>query len=271
MLCGWRCWFKPVALGKSNERLCSTLKGTAYMRLRCVALVFCLMSALAFDQVAVVQRNVNLRSDPSTSSEPIALLKPPARLTLLGADNQNGYYHVRTADGREGWVYGRNVSIAEGSGVPPAPEIPGPTTPSSRVGPADIYPDSVKTPGVANPDITQDNIADNLCSLKWSTKLIRPPTTITSPLKFSQMKTYSDTVADSDAGCMLHSNNVKCYEEDHLISLEDRVCRLCRHHRTHLLESSSDQSQFVESASRRLGVFAGRKLIPQRLLVVLLV
>src|ERR1019366_5378504 len=46
----------------------------------------------------------------------------------------------------------------------------------TRIGPADIYPDSARTPGFANPDITQANIADNLCSPTWSTSSIRPPT-----------------------------------------------------------------------------------------------
>jgi len=191
------------------------------MRLGCVAVSFCLMSSSAFDQVAVVQRNVNLRSDPSTGADPITLLTPPARLALVEADKKNGYFHVRTADGQEGWVYSRNVSIVEGPAGPEAAAGPGPTSPSGRVGPPEIYPDPVKTPGVANPDITQANIADNLCSLNWSTKLIRPPSSYTSPLKRSQMGPYGDTVSDADASCVLHSDNSKCYEEDHLISLEN--------------------------------------------------
>ena len=35
------------------------------------------------------------------------------------------------------------------------------------------------------------------------------------------MKDYKDTVSDKDATCPLHSNSTKCYEEDHLISLEN--------------------------------------------------
>jgi hypothetical protein len=41
---------------------------------------------------------------------------------------------------------------------------------SSRIGPAEIYPDSAMTPGAANPDVTQHNIQDNICSRRWSTK-----------------------------------------------------------------------------------------------------
>ena len=59
-----------------------------------------------------VVRNVNLRSDPSTTNDPIRLLRPPADLGLLSPDKVSGYYHVRTIDGKKGWVWARNVSIA---------------------------------------------------------------------------------------------------------------------------------------------------------------
>ena len=85
---------------------------------------------------------------PSTSVKPITLLTPPAQLTLVEPNQQNAFYHVRTSDGKEGWVWAKNITLN-----PPAP---------TRLGPPEIYPDPVKTPGLANPDITQDNIADNL-------------------------------------------------------------------------------------------------------------
>ena len=43
---------------------------------------------------------------------------------------------------------------------------------SRRIGPADIYPDPVRTPGAANPQVTQQNIKGNICDRHWSTKLI---------------------------------------------------------------------------------------------------
>jgi len=91
----------------------------------------------------------------------------------------------------------------------------------TRIGPAEIYPDSTRTPGLANPDITQDNSADNLCNPTCSTKTIRPPTPYTDPLKLTQMQKCRDTLSDPNAACMLSSNNKGCYEEDHLISLEN--------------------------------------------------
>ena len=59
-----------------------------------------------------------------------------------------------------------------------------------------------------------------LCSKKWSTDQVRPPSSYTSKLKLVQMRQYSDSVADNRKKCLPGSNNPKCYEEDHLISLE---------------------------------------------------
>jgi hypothetical protein len=105
---------------------------------------------------------------------------------------------------------------------------------SSRIGPADIYPDSAMTPGAANPQVTQQNIQDNICNRHWSTKLIRPPAGYTSRLKRKQLREYGDTVhqprvqlINPNTGkvdttrCVAHSDNMACYEEDHLIPLED--------------------------------------------------
>ena len=103
-----------------------------------------------------------------------------------------------------------------------------------RIGPAEIYPDPVRTPGAANPQVTQQNIKDNICNRHWSTKLIRPPAGYTSRLKRKQLREYGDTVHQAraqlinpktgkvdTARCVAHSDNMACYEEDHLISLED--------------------------------------------------
>jgi hypothetical protein len=79
----------------------------------------------------------------------------------------------------------------------------------ARVGPPDIYPDPIRTPGAADPDITQDNIQENICNPNWSTKSIRPPVNYTNRLKLEQIREFAD--ADT---------NPRDYEEDHLISLE---------------------------------------------------
>jgi hypothetical protein len=102
------------------------------------------------------------------------------------------------------------------------------------VGPADSYPDAAMTPGAANPEITQEIINDNICNRHWSTKLIRPSTGYTNRLKCKQLREYRDTfhqtraeLINPDIGkvdttrCAANSDSVACYEEDHLVSLED--------------------------------------------------
>src|SRR6476469_7449368 len=58
-----------------------------------------------------VTRNVNLRVDASTALDPIEMLRPPERLDLIEPGKVNGYYHVRSEDGDEGWVWGNNVRV----------------------------------------------------------------------------------------------------------------------------------------------------------------
>ena len=67
--------------------------------------------------------------------------------------------------------------------------------------------DIVRTPGVVNPDVTQQNIASTICKHGW-TRTIRPPTDYTNALKLKQVREYDVGGSPSD------------YQEDHLISLE---------------------------------------------------
>jgi hypothetical protein len=121
--------------------------------------------------------------------------------------------------------------FAAGIGLVPAYAPP---AQHSRIGPADIYPDPVRTPGIANPNVNQRNIQDNICNPQWSTKLIRPPSEYTTRLKRTQLREYGDTVHQTRAElinaetgkvdttrCVANSDNMACYEEDHLIPLED--------------------------------------------------
>lgn len=80
---------------------------------------------------------------------------------------------------------------------------------TARVGPPDVYPDPIRTPGATDPDITQDSIYENICNPGWSTRSIRPPAHYTDQLKREQIRDfgYADT-------------NTRDYEEDHLIPLE---------------------------------------------------
>jgi len=70
------------------------------------------------------------------------------------------------------------------------------------------WPDRFKTPGVANPKVTQANIKRTICRSGW-TKTIRPPSSYTTALKKQQIVEYG------------YSNKKPgSYEEDHLISLQ---------------------------------------------------
>jgi hypothetical protein len=86
--------------------------------------------------------------------------------------------------------------------------------------PLDV-PDPRLTPGVTNPLVTQANIAQNICSRDFKTAAFRPKPAYTNALKRKQLREYGDTVKDPNAMCMQHSNNPRCYEEDHLIAIED--------------------------------------------------
>jgi hypothetical protein len=79
----------------------------------------------------------------------------------------------------------------------------------AHAGPPDIYPDSARTPGATNPDITQENIRQTICNPRWSTKSIRPEASYTNRLKIEQIGEYG--YSDS---------RLKDYEEDHFIPLE---------------------------------------------------
>jgi len=79
----------------------------------------------------------------------------------------------------------------------------------ARIGPADIYPDPLRTPGATNPDIAQANVRDTICNPRWSTKSIRPPASYTNRLKIEQIREYG--YSDS---------TLRDFEEDHFIPLE---------------------------------------------------
>jgi hypothetical protein len=73
-------------------------------------------------------------------------------------------------------------------------------------GPA-VVADTLRTPGVLNPDVTQATIASTICRHGW-TATVRPPTTYTDALKLRQLREYG------------LSGPASAYQEDHLISLE---------------------------------------------------
>src|SRR5919109_135468 len=88
--------------------------------------------------------------------------------------------------------------------APPPEGTPAPVVGCQMRG---ALPDPSCTPGVANPDVVQGNIAVTICRVGW-TATIRPPVDYTDPLKLRQMQAYGETGSPAD------------YEEDHLIPLE---------------------------------------------------
>lgn len=84
----------------------------------CVPLFTLLLASVTVAQTVTVTRNVNLRADATTSSAVIELLKSGATLTLLEPAKQNGFYHVKAADGQGGWVWARSVNVENAASSP---------------------------------------------------------------------------------------------------------------------------------------------------------
>jgi uncharacterized protein YgiM (DUF1202 family) len=63
-------------------------------------------------QQATASRNVILRRDPSTASPALEHLPKGARLVLVDATADGGFYHVRTEDDQVGWVLSTYVRVS---------------------------------------------------------------------------------------------------------------------------------------------------------------
>jgi hypothetical protein len=82
-----------------------------------VLALFGVRAPSAEGQTVLVQRNVNLRRDPSTNQPPIRLLRPPEELDLLDTAKTNNYYRVHRDESDEsGWVWANNVRLMADSG-----------------------------------------------------------------------------------------------------------------------------------------------------------
>ena len=164
-------------------------------------------SAASEAVAAVVARKSVLHSGPATNSSSDGTVAKGTVVSVLGQRPSSGYVKVETPDDGVGWISARNLHPVDAASPSPAPSAT-----AARVGPADIYPDPVRTPGATNPNITQANIGQTICNpdrLQWSTRAIRPPVSYTNPLKAQQIREYG-----------YGDTNLQAYEEDHLISLE---------------------------------------------------
>jgi hypothetical protein len=90
-----------------------------------LAVPFCASPLIG--QTVTVTRNVNLRPDPSSEYPPIRLLTPSEPpLTLIEPSPESGYYHVRTINGEEGYVWSKNIHIRAAPAAPATTIQPGP-------------------------------------------------------------------------------------------------------------------------------------------------
>jgi len=81
-------------------------------------------SSSLWAQQATANRNIILRRDPSTSSPALEHLQKGARLALVDAGQDSGFYHVKTEDDQVGWVLAKYISI---SSTPPPSGNPPPS------------------------------------------------------------------------------------------------------------------------------------------------
>ena len=92
-------------------------------------------NALAAD--AIVKHRATLRNDPSSKHPPIAILEPDEDVELIAPDPTENYYHIRTSEGEEGWVYSRSVEVVvttPTSVSAPPPVAPAPAQPTVTTG-----------------------------------------------------------------------------------------------------------------------------------------
>ena len=105
------------------------------MRMRNALLIVALISTVlnsGLAQQAIVRKPANLRVDPSTNEPPEAKLRQGDMLTLLDPTPEHGYYQVKTAEGKEGWVFSKSIRViaspssSEPAADPENPPIGGP-------------------------------------------------------------------------------------------------------------------------------------------------
>lgn len=73
-------------------------------KILCSSLLIVVGLCPALAQETTVLHHVYLRADPSTGNPPIGTLRKGAKVTLLEAAPKDGFYHVKTMSGKEGWA-----------------------------------------------------------------------------------------------------------------------------------------------------------------------
>lgn len=109
-------------------------------RLLGLLVVLLFVGNLAAAQTGVVTHNVNLRPDASTNGTPLTKLDVGTQVELLEPDQTNGYFHIKAADGTEGWAWSHDLKVQSSA----------PVADAGHMGPANLYPDASMTPGLAD-------------------------------------------------------------------------------------------------------------------------
>ena len=174
----------------------------------------CTLSFAACAQQASITRNSNLRSGPYTTSKILKTLPAGTSITVISKYPRLGYVRVHDASqDNTGWILERNLTAA------PSPEMAVEAAPAHSLdhlaGDSSIYPDSHRTPGKADPTVTQANIVKNICNKNWTTDSVRPANSVTNKIKSETMAAYGFTDAANH------------YELDHLLSLQNGGCPDC--------------------------------------------
>lgn len=84
------------------------------IHIRPFVVVLCLLvlpGFLSAQKQATISHNAKLRSDASTNNPSIQTLAAGTSVVVIDAKPTNGFYHVRTDQNKEGWVWSKSVSF----------------------------------------------------------------------------------------------------------------------------------------------------------------
>lgn len=79
-------------------------------------------------QDTTVLHQVYLRADPSTSNAPVGTLRKGQKVTLVEPTPTDGFFHVKTARGKEGWVGATYLATGAAGATQPTTEAAAPTS-----------------------------------------------------------------------------------------------------------------------------------------------
>ncbi len=83
------------------------------IRLFLCTILLVAISTYTFASQGIIRSSANLRPTPSAAKKPLQKLAVADEVEILDETPQNGYYHVRTEDGTEGWVWGTALRLVE--------------------------------------------------------------------------------------------------------------------------------------------------------------